>query len=69
MDKIRFYKALYSISWILLALFFIILIGACMLFDPKAVGILMIYYSPAWLPFWIITLLTVIHSAKLIKLY
>ena len=65
----KFYKIMYSLAWTVIGLFLFVVIGLLLIANPKAVGVMVLYYSPSWLPIIILSVLTVIYSNKLIKMY
>ena len=68
-NKMKFYKIMYSLAWTVIGLFLFVVIGLLLIANPKAVGVMVLYYSPSWLPIIILSVLTVIYSNKLIKMY
>lgn len=68
-NKMKFYKIMYSLAWTVIVLFLFVVIGLLLIANPKAVGIMVLYYSPSWLPIIVLSVLTVIYSNKLIKMY
>lgn len=68
-NKMKFYKIMYSLAWAVIVLFLFVVIGLLLIANPKAVGIMVLYYSPSWLPIIVLSVLTVIYSNKLIKMY
>ncbi len=68
-SKIRFYKTIYSVAWLAIIFTMIVMITLLFLAGPKAAGILILYYSPTWVPVLIFGILAIKHSTKLIDLY
>ncbi len=68
-NKVKLYKIVYSVAWIIIGLFVFIVGSLLIIADPKAVGVLALYYSPTWLPVMVLCVLSVIYSNKLIRIY